>query len=55
MGGREVAATLDAAVAMYGVPGHLRSDNGGEFISHLLQEWLAKAGIKTRFIEPGSP
>ncbi len=55
MGGREVAATLDAAVARYGAPGHLRSDNGGEFISRLLQEWLKKAGIKTRFIEPGSP
>jgi putative transposase len=55
MGGREVAATLDAAVAVHGAPAHLRSDNGGEFISHHLQEWLKTAGIKTRFIEPGSP
>jgi putative transposase len=55
MGGREVAATLDAAVAEYGAPAHLRSDNGGEFISHHLQEWLKQTGIKTRFIEPGSP
>lgn len=55
MGGREVTATLDAAVTEHGAPAHLRCDNGGEFISHLLQEWLEKAGIKTRFIEPGSP
>lgn len=55
MGGREVVATLEAAVAAHGAPAYLRSDNGGEFISHLLQEWLVRAGIKTRFIEPGSP
>jgi putative transposase len=55
MGGREVATTLDAAVAEHGVPAHLRSDNGGEFISHHLQAWLKQTGIKTRFIEPGSP
>ncbi len=55
MGGREVATTLDAAVAAHGAPAHLRSDNGGEVISHHLQEWLKQAGIKTRFIEPGSP
>jgi putative transposase len=55
MGGREVVATLAAAVAAHGAPEYLRSDNGGEFIAHHLQEWLKHAGIKTRFIEPGSP
>jgi transposase InsO family protein len=55
MGGREVAATLDAAVAIHGAPAFLRSDNGGEFISRHVQAWLTKAGISTRFIEPGSP
>ena len=29
--------------------------NGAEFIARLLQEWLALAGVATRFIEPGSP
>ena len=55
LGGREVAATLDAAVAVHGPPAYLRSDNGGEFIAHHLQAWLKQAGIKTRFIEPGRP
>jgi transposase InsO family protein len=27
----------------------------GEFIAGFLQEWLALAGVETRFIEPGSP
>jgi putative transposase len=55
MGSREVVAALRAAVALHGAPGHLRSDNGGEFIAKHLQTWLREAGITTRFIEPGSP
>jgi len=55
MGGREVTQTLDAAVAVHGAPAYLRSDNGSEFIAGFLQDWLKKAGIKTRFIEPGRP
>ena len=55
MGSREVVAALQAAVARHGAPCHLRCDNGGEFIAQHLQAWLGEAGIKTRFIEPGSP
>ena len=33
----------------------MRSDNGGEFIARHLHQWLVKAGINARFIEPGSP
>jgi len=40
---------------LHGAPAHLRNDNGSEFIARLLQEWLKKTGITTRFIEPGSP
>ena len=37
------------------VPGHIRSDNGPEFIAKAVREWIAAVGAKTAFIEPGSP
>lgn len=38
-----------------GVPVHLRSDNGPEFIANALRDWLNKLRVKPLFIEPGSP
>lgn len=38
-----------------GVPAHLRSDNGPEFIANQLRQWLNRLGVKTLFIEPGNP
>lgn len=38
-----------------GVPVHLRSDNGPEFIARMLRGWLTKLNVKPLFIEPGSP
>ena len=38
-----------------GVPTHLRSDNGPEFIAIQLRLWLNRLGVQTLFIEPGSP
>jgi len=55
MGAREVIAALAALIALHGAPAYLRCDNGAEFIAWILQEWLALAGVKTRFIEHGSP
>jgi putative transposase len=55
MGAREVVAALARLIGIHGAPGHLRCDNGAEFIAKFLQEWLALAGIESRFIEPGSP
>jgi transposase InsO family protein len=49
-----IGALADAMVAK-GVPEHLRSDNGPEFIAHDLRKWLADTGAKTMYIEPGSP
>ncbi len=37
------------------VPGHIRSDNGSEFVAKAVQEWIAAVGAKTAYIEPGSP
>jgi len=33
----------------------VRSDNGPEFTATAVREWLARVGVKTLFIEPGSP
>src|SRR5208283_3006242 len=38
-----------------GIPEHIRSDNGPEFIAQELRKWLGKLGTKTLYIEPGSP
>ena len=38
-----------------GVPEYLRSDNGSEFTSTFVRDWLRRVGAKTLYIEPGSP
>ena len=38
-----------------GIPEHIRSDNGPEFTARKVRKWLARLGVKTLFIEPGSP
>jgi len=37
------------------VPQHIRSDNGPEFTAKVVREWVNRLGVKTLFIEPGSP
>ena len=37
------------------IPEHIRSDNGPEFTAKAVRKWLALVGVKTLFIEPGSP
>jgi len=38
-----------------GVPEHVRSDNGPEFVAKAVQEWIATFGAKTAYITHGSP
>ncbi len=38
-----------------GIPEHIRSDNGPEFTAKVVRKWLTSLGVKTLFIEPGSP
>ena len=38
-----------------GIPDHIRSDNGSEFTAKSIKLWLAQLGVKTLYIEPGSP
>ena len=38
-----------------GIPAHIRSDNGPEFVAVALRHWIAAVGARTAYIEPGSP
>jgi len=38
-----------------GTPEHIRSDNGPEFTAKVVRRWLTKIGVRTLYIEPGSP
>jgi transposase InsO family protein len=51
----DVIDLLTDLFILRGVPGHVRSDNGPEFIAKAVREWIAAVGAKTAFIEPGSP
>jgi transposase InsO family protein len=54
-GSYEVIETLAEVMVWRGIPEHLRSDNGPEFIARELRQWLARLGTATLYIEPGSP
>jgi len=34
---------------------HIRSDNAPEFTAKAVRKWLTSLGVKTLYIEPGSP
>jgi putative transposase len=51
----DVIDALSDLFIMRGVPQHIRSDNGPEFIAKAVQDWIAAAGAKTAYIAPGSP
>ncbi len=51
----DVLERLTWLMVTRGVPDHIRSDNGPEFTAKTVREWLGKVGVKTLFIEPGSP
>ena len=49
---------IDALADLFilrGIPTHIRSDNGPEFVATALREWITAVGAKTAYIEPGSP
>ena len=57
---RELKATdvidlLSDLFILRGVPGHIRSDNGPEFVAKAVQAWITAVGAKTAYIAPGSP
>jgi len=51
----DVLAVLTELFQTHGPPDHIRSDNGAEFTAHAVRDWLERIGVKTLYIEPGSP
>jgi putative transposase len=51
----DVLAVLAELFVEKGVPEHIRSDDGPEFVAAAVRGWLARLGVGTLFIEPGSP
>ena len=51
----DVIDVLSDLFILRGVPGHVRSDNGPEFIAKAVQAWITAVGAKTAYIAPGSP
>ena len=52
---QDVLEVLTDLMVARGVPDHIRSDNGSEFTAKAVREWLGKIGVRTLYIEPGSP
>ena len=51
----DVIDTLAELFARHGVPEHLRSDNGPEFVAHAIGRWLDQLNLEALYLEPGSP
>lgn len=52
---QDVIDQLFELIIFKGIPEHIRSDNGPEFTAKAVRGWLNRLGVKTLFIEPGSP
>ena len=51
----DVIDVLSDLLILRGVPAHIRSDNGSEFIAKSVQSWIAAVGARTAYITPGWP
>jgi len=51
----DVIDVLSDLFILRGVPGHVRPDNGPEFVAEAVQAWITAVGAETAYIAPGSP
>ncbi len=51
----DVIDTLADLFLLHGVPQHVRSDQGPEFIAAAVKGWIGGVGARTAYIERGSP
>ena len=51
----DVIDVLSDQFILRGVPEHIRSDNGPEFVAKAVQDWIEAIGSKTAYIEWGKP
>lgn len=47
--------TLSELFLEHGIPEHIRSDNGPEFVATAVRSWLTELGVTTLFIGPAPP
>ena len=52
---RDVTRLVTGLFKEHGVPRHIRSDNGPEFIAGALKKHLEASGVGPLYVEPGSP
>lgn len=50
-----VIRSLNQIIEWRGKPKRIRSDNGPEYISHLLKNWAEQHSIELAYIQPGNP
>ena len=53
--GEDVASVLSQIVAERGKPQTIKSDNGSEFISKVMDKWAYERGVELDFSRPGKP
>ena len=51
----DVIDVLSDLFILRGIPSHIRSDNGPEFVAKAVRDWITAVGAKTAYIMPGSP
>jgi putative transposase len=51
----DVIDVLSDLFILRGVPRHIRSGNGPEFVAKAVRNWITAVGAKTAYIEKGSP
>jgi putative transposase len=52
---RDVLNVVSELMLIRGMPRHIRSDNGPEFIAQAIRDFLEQTGVATLYIEPGAP
>ena len=52
---RDVIDILTDLFILRGIPAWIRSDNGPEFATKAVRQWIVAVGAQIPFIEPGSP
>lgn len=52
---KRVIEVLSRLVSLHGAPLFMRSDNGPEFVSQAILEWISGSGIATVLNDPGKP
>ena len=51
----DVLHLLTDLFTRHGPPNYIGSDNGSKFTAQAVRGWLLRVGVKTFYMEPGSP